>query len=1029
MTWNRLGGGGGKLSRFDLSNRLGERSLEVRGELRVHEVSGPGVDSAPTSGSANLVTSGGVKTALDNVSTGGVTIDDNVADSDNLVRNSGVFAALPAGTPPTNWSDVATGGNLQNYETAEEARAAYHPLTAVDANPANASTNLVTSGGVFSSCIPVTRIDHSATYTELDSLDLPNKGQVASEFTAKVPAGDKPANWSDLTTDTDAAAAYHPLTSVLSPVTAPGGAPPAVGASALTTARAVYDHVTDSLRDYETSEEARAARREFITESEADDAYHPKTTVDSGPSGGSANLVTSGGVATEFTAKVPAGTKPANWNLLVDTATFFGIQVDTIMNAGGTVPVSSALPVAQAVHDHVERVLRDYETTEEARAAFATKTEVEARASYEMMMILHNQLKDMFRDYETTEEARAAREFDYVDAARDAISEMGGAPPVIRTFNDGLVNFKRIDTTTVSEATSETTYTTDALPTSDAVYKHVTERLRDYETAEEARAARVSVPLDADQIADGSVSNAEFQYLNGVTSAVQTQLDAKQAAITQNSVQVGQPSVFAWIGIVNAWLDINSSVSDATLSQLVDQRGVRDHVTDRMRDYETTDEARAWVRDHVLEVVAAYHPLSAVFSSVTNSGGALEFESVLVNALAVYNHVEERLRDYETTEEARGYVRGHTGLSPGETALPFHFVETDAFSMGELDSGQLPNKTQVLAEFTSQLPAGTKPTNWSDLTTGGPTDVPGEYETAHEAHEWVRDHVTEGIATCVPGSQVSNGATYAELDSLQLPNKTQVASEFTAKVPAGTKPTNWSDLTTDTEAAAAYHPLTTVVSSVAAPGGTVPSGSALVTAQGVHDHVSDRLRDYETAEESDAALDYALGYGHDNGRLIADLRGWTPSSQLASITYADGGTNRCWGDVVIVEASETIKAGRFVAIKDENDKTTAFKVVLGSDTGDERSGSSHMLGVAQNNADDGEALRVCIRGATTAIINSSGTLDRGQGVHVEGSGAAGRVRTGQQAKNEPIVGWVMEGGSVSANDPILVWVEPWYQGR
>lgn len=33
--------------------------------------------------------------------------------------------------------------------------------------------------------------------------------------------------------------------------------------------------------------------------------------------------------------------------------------------------------------------------------------------------------------------------------------------------------------------------------------------------------------LDSAKIADGSVSNTEFQYLNGVTSAIQTQLDAK----------------------------------------------------------------------------------------------------------------------------------------------------------------------------------------------------------------------------------------------------------------------------------------------------------------------------------------------------------------------------------------------------------------------------------------------------------------------------------------------------------------------
>ena len=36
-----------------------------------------------------------------------------------------------------------------------------------------------------------------------------------------------------------------------------------------------------------------------------------------------------------------------------------------------------------------------------------------------------------------------------------------------------------------------------------------------------------SAEIDASKIADGTVSNTEFQYLNGVTSAVQTQLDSK----------------------------------------------------------------------------------------------------------------------------------------------------------------------------------------------------------------------------------------------------------------------------------------------------------------------------------------------------------------------------------------------------------------------------------------------------------------------------------------------------------------------
>jgi hypothetical protein len=46
---------------------------------------------------------------------------------------------------------------------------------------------------------------------------------------------------------------------------------------------------------------------------------------------------------------------------------------------------------------------------------------------------------------------------------------------------------------------------------------------------------KIATGIDAAKLADGSVSNAEFQYLNGVTSSIQTQLDAKvdeNAAIT-----------------------------------------------------------------------------------------------------------------------------------------------------------------------------------------------------------------------------------------------------------------------------------------------------------------------------------------------------------------------------------------------------------------------------------------------------------------------------------------------------------------
>jgi hypothetical protein len=43
--------------------------------------------------------------------------------------------------------------------------------------------------------------------------------------------------------------------------------------------------------------------------------------------------------------------------------------------------------------------------------------------------------------------------------------------------------------------------------------------------------ATLASGIDATKIANGSVDNTEFQYLNGVTSAIQTQIDSKQATI------------------------------------------------------------------------------------------------------------------------------------------------------------------------------------------------------------------------------------------------------------------------------------------------------------------------------------------------------------------------------------------------------------------------------------------------------------------------------------------------------------------
>jgi hypothetical protein len=72
--------------------------------------------------------------------------------------------------------------------------------------------------------------------------------------------------------------------------------------------------------------------------------------------------------------------------------------------------------------------------------------------------------------------------------------------------------------------------------------------------------------MDAARIADGSVSNAEFQYINGVTSAIQAQLDAK--APLASPTFTGTVSVPASNFTVGASLPFSDAAGTLTLQNI-----------------------------------------------------------------------------------------------------------------------------------------------------------------------------------------------------------------------------------------------------------------------------------------------------------------------------------------------------------------------------------------------------------------------------------------------------------------------------
>lgn len=71
--------------------------------------------------------------------------------------------------------------------------------------------------------------------------------------------------------------------------------------------------------------------------------------------------------------------------------------------------------------------------------------------------------------------------------------------------------------------------------------------------------AKVASGISATKIADGTVDNTEFQYLNGVTSAIQTQLDGK---VDENTAIVGDTKAkitYDSKGLVTAGADLTDA--------------------------------------------------------------------------------------------------------------------------------------------------------------------------------------------------------------------------------------------------------------------------------------------------------------------------------------------------------------------------------------------------------------------------------------------------------------------------------------
>lgn len=90
--------------------------------------------------------------------------------------------------------------------------------------------------------------------------------------------------------------------------------------------------------------------------------------------------------------------------------------------------------------------------------------------------------------------------------------------------------------------------------------------------------------IDAEAIADGSVTNAEFQYLGGVTSDIQTQIDGKEDTITLLPVSKGGTNSSTALGNDKVMVSGSDAIVESTVTttELGHLSGVSSNIQDQI---------------------------------------------------------------------------------------------------------------------------------------------------------------------------------------------------------------------------------------------------------------------------------------------------------------------------------------------------------------------------------------------------------------------------------------------------------------
>ncbi len=256
-----------------------------------------------------------------------------------------------------------------------------------------------------------------------------------------------------------------------------------------------------------------------------------------------------------------------------------------------------------------------------------------------------------------------------------------------------------------------------------------------------------SIPtgISATKLADGSISNTEFQYLNGVSSAIQTQLDAKQPTITGSASTIDTESLTANRAVISNGSQ-KIAVSDVTDTEL----GYLDGVTSSVQTQ--IDSKQATITGGASTIASS--DLTASRALQSNGSGKVEVSDVTTTELGYLDGVSSAIQtQIDGKQNSDAQLTDIAGLTPTDS----NFIVGDGSNF-VTESGATARTSLGLGSISTQASNNVSISGGSVTGLGSPS-ASSDAATKNYVDQAVAGLRTRTIAECATTSNVnlSNG--------------------------------------------------------------------------------------------------------------------------------------------------------------------------------------------------------------------------------------------------------------------------------